>query len=214
VSDVDGYVAELERALVGPRRAKRELLREVRDHLTDSVEAYSDAGLDEAAAQRRAVADFGRVAEIREEYQTELAVAQARRTALLSLAVIAVQPVVWQEGWPWFAGDADQSDGAFYSVLDRILESLGGVAIALAVLVVLACGVGSRYRPARRSTVRLTGVLTLATCVTLPVLALVLSTQDLGDTGAFAINLGWLTALLVTPLVFVARSARRCLAVG
>ena len=52
--------ALLERALAGPRRAKRELLREVRDHLTDSVESYGDAGLDEAAARGWTVVDMKR----------------------------------------------------------------------------------------------------------------------------------------------------------
>jgi hypothetical protein len=85
VGVIDAYVAELGGILRGPRRAKADLLDEARDSLVDAVRAYQDRGLDRQAAERRAVEEFGDVAEIAPGYQTELGLVQGRRTALLVL---------------------------------------------------------------------------------------------------------------------------------
>jgi hypothetical protein len=134
--EVDRYVAELGAALRGPRRAKADLLAEARDSLWDAAAAYQKMGLDESAAQRRAVADFGGLAEIAPAYQAELAVAQGRRTALLIAAgLVGVYASTWLEwsghgGWltTWFRG-----------------LCLGGA--LLAALARLGFGWGSRYVP-------------------------------------------------------------------
>jgi hypothetical protein len=59
VSVIDGYLAELDRVLYGPRRVKADLLAEVRGGLIDAAEAHERAGLDPEAAERMAVANFG-----------------------------------------------------------------------------------------------------------------------------------------------------------
>jgi hypothetical protein len=58
VSVIDGYLAELDRVLYGPRRVKADLLAEVRGGLIDAAEAHERAGLEPEAAERMAVADF------------------------------------------------------------------------------------------------------------------------------------------------------------
>jgi hypothetical protein len=69
---IDDYVTALDRTLRGPRRARRDLVTEARDSLTDCAEAYLAEGMDQAGAERMAVADFGTVAEIAPGYQEEL----------------------------------------------------------------------------------------------------------------------------------------------
>ena len=82
---VAGYLAELDAALVGPRRVRRDLVREAGDHLEDATDAYRRAGRDSSEAERLAVRDFGTLDEIAPAFQTTLAVAASRRTAWLLL---------------------------------------------------------------------------------------------------------------------------------
>ncbi|HEY4417930.1 MAG TPA: hypothetical protein VGN22_00325 [Pseudonocardia sp.] len=56
---VDQHVAELARALRGPGRTRRSILREVRDGLHDAAAAHRCCGLDPQQAAVRAVHDFG-----------------------------------------------------------------------------------------------------------------------------------------------------------
>ncbi|PRY02006.1 permease prefix domain 1-containing protein [Allonocardiopsis opalescens] len=84
---VDAYVRGLGRALVGARREKADMLAEVADGLTDAAEAYEAEGLERAEARRRAVADFGTVAEVAPHFQAELHRSQGRRLAVLVAVV-------------------------------------------------------------------------------------------------------------------------------
>src|SRR5688572_16599638 len=107
---IDGYAGLLAGALRGPRRLRDDLVTEARDGLVDATEAYRARGLDRAAAERAAVVDFGPVAEIAAAYRPELALAQARRSAVLLSMLILIQPIVWAEGrWPWVD---DENQGA------------------------------------------------------------------------------------------------------
>jgi len=144
VSEVDRYVAGLGAALRGPRRLKLDLLAEAHDSLVDATEAYRALGDDDAAAQRRAVTEFGELAEIVPGYQAELAVAQGRRTALLIVLALPLlhllTPLIWWHS-PW-SGSPD--DPAYL----RLAESFDGLTLAgfvLAALVRLGFGWGSRY---------------------------------------------------------------------
>jgi hypothetical protein len=67
---------------------------EARDSLVDAAESYEREGLAREGAERRAVAEFGRVREIGPGYQAELDVSQARRTALTVVFVLAAHPIV------------------------------------------------------------------------------------------------------------------------
>ncbi|GAA0942657.1 permease prefix domain 1-containing protein [Actinocorallia libanotica] len=86
---IEAHVAELSAALHGPARLKSRMLEELRGGLADaaadlSPEPDTDASAD---AARRAVAEFGTVAELAPAFQRELTLAQARQTAL-TMAVL------------------------------------------------------------------------------------------------------------------------------
>jgi hypothetical protein len=70
--DIEAYVAELDRKLRGSYRTKRDMLTEAHDSLIDATAAYQKAGLDPLDAERRAVAEFGDLAEIASGYQPSL----------------------------------------------------------------------------------------------------------------------------------------------
>ncbi len=96
---VDHFVAELGRAVHGPGRVRRSMLREVHDGLTDAAEAHTADGLDDAAAQARAVAEFGTVDELAALYQAELTVRRGRATALYVVVVFPAMVLGWDLMW-------------------------------------------------------------------------------------------------------------------
>ncbi|MBO3751382.1 hypothetical protein J5X84_35360 [Streptosporangiaceae bacterium NEAU-GS5] len=99
---IDGYVAALRRALRGPVRARRDLVAEARDSLCDAAEAYELDGLGRAAAERRAVEEFGPIAEIAPGYQEELAACQGRRLAVLLFVSVPLTAILWSAVWKAF----------------------------------------------------------------------------------------------------------------
>ncbi|MFS8478385.1 MAG: permease prefix domain 1-containing protein [Micromonosporaceae bacterium] len=133
---IDEYVRALDRRLVGPRRAKRDLVTEARDSLVDAAEAYQAGGLDRLAAERRAVAEFGAPDRIAPQYQRELAAGAARRLALLVTAFavggLLLGDRMWQ-GAPW----ADRTPSRGYLAAAVALDHLPYVVAAVTVLVLL-----------------------------------------------------------------------------
>ncbi|SNT65989.1 hypothetical protein SAMN05421812_13029 [Asanoa hainanensis] len=101
---IDSYVRELDRRLHGPRRRKADLIVEVRDGLRDAADAVlaDSPEVGPAEAERQAVEEFGPVPALAPEFQTELAVAQAWRTAwVFAIAlplVMAVTTLMWRGG--------------------------------------------------------------------------------------------------------------------
>ncbi|MFD0905748.1 permease prefix domain 1-containing protein, partial [Actinomadura sediminis] len=93
---IDAHVAALAAALHGPARTKARMLTEVRDGLTDAADALAATGLPADAAARRAVRDFGAVADVAPEFQRELTIAQARRTALAAALSAPVLLLCWR----------------------------------------------------------------------------------------------------------------------
>ncbi|MCO1660146.1 permease prefix domain 1-containing protein [Pseudonocardia humida] len=96
---LDAHLAELDRSLRGPARARRDIVREARDGLDDAADAYRRGGVDPHTAARLAVRDFGPVAEIAPLYQDELAAGQGRRTALLLAIALPALMVGWDFVW-------------------------------------------------------------------------------------------------------------------
>lgn len=142
---VDEYLAGLAAHLRGPYRLRADLLAEARDSLHDAAQAHRAAGVPADEAERLAVAEFGGYADVVPGYQTELAVAQGRRTALLlALALPALTllaPLMWWHG-PWTRGAPDPGRG--YALLVAHFDYLSLTASAVAVLVLLGLRVGSR----------------------------------------------------------------------
>lgn len=210
MTEIEAYLAELAGTLRGPGRAKADLVAEARDGLVDAATAYHAAGMDPAAAERRAVQEFGEVREIAPGYQTELGLAQGRRTALQLGGVLAVQPVAWwlasrSPGW----ATGEPSPGS--ALVDGVVTWLGVAAVAGALLAALACGVGVRYLVARRRLARDVGVFALLVCGVFAIAGLAQTAY--GPHGLPA-GLPWLAVLAMIPLTCVAVSARRCIAAG
>lgn len=210
---IDEYLDELRAALRGPRSAKDDLLAEARDSLVDATYAYQEKGLDPAAAQRRAVAEFGTVREVAPDYQAELGLSQGRRTALLVLLIHAAQyfgsEFIWRSqayAWTW-------RPGLGYLLLARVVDWAAIATIVGALLAVLACGVGVRYLGVRRELTRAIGLLAIAGCAFFAVAGLCLTLLN-PDARAYALAspiLLWTVASGVLPL-WIVLSARRCLA--
>ncbi|MGI5125583.1 permease prefix domain 1-containing protein [Pseudonocardia sp. CA-107938] len=120
---LDAYVARLGRAVHGPVRVRRSILREVREGLTDAAEAHVAGGLDPGAAQARAVAEFGTVDELAELYQAELTVRRGRATALFVMLVfpgmVLAWDLLWRAGVSW-----DREPGPAELAIVRTLSTI------------------------------------------------------------------------------------------
>lgn len=104
---IDGYVTELRRALTGPHGAKRDLVVEARDSLLDAADCFEAEGLDRPAAERRAVEEFGPVAEIAPAYQEELVALAGRRLAWLLFLSVPAVALLWALIWKVFPHQID-----------------------------------------------------------------------------------------------------------
>jgi len=136
---IDDFVAALGRRLRGPRRLKRDLLAEARDGLIDAAEALEAAGLGRAEAERRAVAEFGEVAEVAPGYRAELTARQGRHTAALVFLSVPATTLMWSElwrGYPWDPASLTATPAWFLPLARLIdwLQILTGVAGGLALL--------------------------------------------------------------------------------
>jgi hypothetical protein len=132
---VSRHVAELERALHGPARVRRSMIREVRAGLHDAVAAYREGGLDHERAAARAVRDFGPIREIAPHFQEELAARQGRVTAVLMMAVFPGMVLGWDLVWRSSAGLHLTPAPFLTVVLARVQDAsamlVGAAAVAL-----------------------------------------------------------------------------------
>jgi hypothetical protein len=206
---IDAYIAELAAELRGSRRAKADLLAEARDGLTDVADAYYLHGMDRAAAERRAVEEFGTVAELAPLYQRELGLAQGRRTALLVAFVLVMQPVLWNYGWDLLVtgGEDDPTQ-----VIDLMINWLGASSIVLALVIALVCGRRRPGLPFRMG--RVVGVFAGAVAVIFSGLGLASMVFGTDSDLTSGIGFACLAGFLFVPMSLVALSARRCLVAG
>ncbi len=211
MSMIDTYLVDLGGRLRGPRAVKADLLAEARGGLIDATEAYKDCGFDDARAERQAIVDFGDVHEVASEYQTELAVSQARRTGLLISVVLTMQPLAWK----LLVSIVDHGSGSqtAYELLNRIMQWTGGLAIAGALGTVLALGVGARYFRFPRRIVRMTGIYAFAVCGVCGILgvSMTLVNPATGPLLAWS-GLPSTMVLLGLPLIGIGVAGRECIA--
>jgi hypothetical protein len=200
------YLASLDAALVGPRRVKNGLLQEARDHLDDASAAYVRAGYDDGHAAALAVADFGTVDEVAPGFQSTLAVASARRTALLLVGALAIQPFVWDGP---VNPNHGSPDGVLYAILDVGVEVFGGLALATAVVLLLAGGIGRRWIGDGRLLARVTALVTLASTVSIKLSGLAMTLVSVGHLAPAHWLL--LVGCLLVPMSLAGASARRTL---
>ncbi|GAA1555340.1 hypothetical protein GCM10009827_090190 [Dactylosporangium maewongense] len=161
---IDAYVTSLGAALRGPRAAKRELLTEVRDSLHDAAAHHESAGLPAPAAARLAVDEFGTVRELAADYQRELALLQARRTALLVAGAVAAQQVISEVAWRSAATGWSWQPSWGYMVLARTVDYAGYSVVLLGLLAAVACGAGSRFVSVGGGFARATGMAAIGVC--------------------------------------------------
>jgi len=143
VTAIDSYVSELDRRLHGPRRRKADMIVEVRDGLHDAAEAVQadSPEVDPAEAERRAVAEFGPLRMVAPEFQAELAVAQAWRTAwVFAVAlplVMTLSTLMWRSTSTGVAPTRAYHDLAHANDLFLVAASVG-FAVALLLMHALA----------------------------------------------------------------------------
>lgn len=210
---IDAYIAELHGSLRGPRRARTDLVTEARDSLVDATEAYQCAGLDRGDAERRAVREFGDVRTIAAAYQAELGLVQTRRTATLVLLVIGSQAAITDVAWRLVANlGYTWRPNAAYALLAETVDWVGYATLAVAALILLACGIGARWTRVDRRIARVTGVAGLAVCgFFVPASAVLTAFSPLASLlGATTPGLAVMAAWCATPSI-IAASARRCL---
>ncbi|WP_330172800.1 permease prefix domain 1-containing protein [Streptomyces sp. NBC_01498] len=202
---VVAYAATLAAALHGPARAKSRMVREIRDGLTDTVEAHTREGVPYERAVRLAVREFGSPDELVPSCQRELTLAQTRRTALSVTLTVPFLIVCWQLIGASGPGWQLQRTGQLFAVQ---LAAVAAVAALFAAAALAATGVLARRLPTPE---RLP--LAVAWAGTTAGVAMVVATLALAVVSPPAVNWPLLTlAALVTAAAHgaVASSARAC----
>jgi hypothetical protein len=211
---IDAHITSLDRSLRGPGRAKGDLLTEARDGLVDAAESFQRQGLGREDAERRAIAEFGPMPEVAAAYQVELGIGQARRTALAVLVVMASQPVVWNYAWRSLPHGRVHAVGELFAFASQVVEWLGGLAIAGALLIMGACGIGLRLADLGRRIPMLGAIFGLAVSSVFATFGVVLTllspAAEARSMGSLS-GLPWTMVFLMIPLAGVAVLARRCL---
>ncbi|MFI7244101.1 permease prefix domain 1-containing protein [Streptomyces qinglanensis] len=119
------YAAELRAALPGPARAASRMVEEIHHGLLDATDAYVREGMPRTDAARRAVRDFGSVAELAPECRRELALAQTRHTARAAALCAPLLLVCWTLARPALGAGA-----APLAVLAAVSTLLAAAALA------------------------------------------------------------------------------------
>jgi hypothetical protein len=201
---VTAYLEDLGRHLRGPRRARADLLAEARGGLIDTTEGYERRGLPTAEAQRRAVAEFGPVADVAPGYQAELAVAQSRRTAMLILAIFIAQCFLWDD-------TGGVARGVEHGWMIDTVKWAGGVVMLGALLAIVGTARGVRYLGVRRELARATAVFGFVVAIAFAGMAVALTAVHSVDAELMGLSgLPRAFVFLMIPLALIAASAARC----
>ncbi|URN12577.1 permease prefix domain 1-containing protein [Streptomyces radiopugnans] len=184
-------------------------MAEIRDGLADTVAAYADEGLPRDLAVRRAVREFGTVAEVAPACQRELTVAQVRHTAR-AVALAAPLPAVC-----WYLLLV-MGHGSQLPLVTRLvaipLAGVAAVAALLATAALAATGPLARRLPTPRRLPRATAwAVSTAAGVCLGVSALTLAASSpLSGNWPLVAPAGVLAAALHTVVASSARACRDC----
>ncbi len=154
MSVIEAYLGDLRARLDGPASAKRDLLREARDGLTDSADAYRDGGWSDHDAQRRAVEEFGPVTVVAREYQAELGMHDGTRTLWKLILGVPLMQIAWDYARKWTFGDWSQLPTPTPDWYRYIAQFTHGSVFIVPVLGVVAL-LGMRWLSRRMDGVRL-----------------------------------------------------------
>jgi hypothetical protein len=107
-SAVERYLTELAALLLpGPRAARTRVLTEIRDGLTETIDAHRADGMPPAAATTTAISEFGDPATVAGSFAEELATASARRTIaafILTGPLVGIWWLLLLHPAPWRSG--------------------------------------------------------------------------------------------------------------
>lgn len=154
---IAGHVAALRSQLCGPRGAKADILREVRDGLADAAEGYEAEGAPPQRAAELAVAEFGEPAEIAGGYQVELAARQSR-FALAFMAMLGpVLEVSSRILWSNSPAPVDRVVPEWALWLAWLQDTMAWTMSIAAALALVGFGLGARWLAFRVVFVRTVG---------------------------------------------------------
>ena len=134
---IEDFVTDLARELPGPRRRRNDLLAELRGGLWDAADAYREAGLPAEDAERRAVLDCGTVAELAQEYRTELSAQCGRHAAALLTVTMLAGIVAWDLVWDDTGPSSVPAVVETWSGVVDLAGFLGGLAAAACMVVLV-----------------------------------------------------------------------------
>lgn len=196
---IDLYIRDLDSTLQGPRRARRDLIREAHDHLLDAAESLRT--VDRETAERMAVAQFGTIGTVAPGFQAVLSATRLRRTALALLLTTIGQPLAWN------LKQDDEVGPHSLVMLEQIVEYVGLTTIAVATLTALALGIGLRLGSItpRRMQVAAWGSLVSSLSI-----AAIGATMMLTGRSGWA-DLGYGAVVTILPMVVLAISSARAL---
>ncbi|GAA3547622.1 hypothetical protein GCM10022419_029840 [Nonomuraea rosea] len=144
---IDDYVADLNRALSGPHGPKRDMVVEARHSLSDTADAFEADGLERLEAERLAVAEFGRVAEIAPDYQSELTALSGRRLGVLLFVSVPATVLMWSVLWRLYPAteEAWARQPSWFWPVSRLLDVLQLATGVYGGLALLALSRGARW---------------------------------------------------------------------
>lgn len=219
---VEAYLRVVAAGLPGPRRARDDILAELRSGLLDAIDARRSAGLPVQVATEAAIGEFGDPRQVALAFRPHLALTQARRTALALAATGPLVGLLWAAAaiashvtlrhappWDW-PGAPPLSPAAFPAAAAAIL-----IVVTSTLATIAATGPLTRLLPSSPRTAIATattaGIGTAA--ADLALLAL-LASQLASAPGTLApLPVAAATAASLARLAFARRAARRCLAV-
>lgn len=211
MTPVDTYLAALGAALHGSGREKRDLLSEVRDHLTDATQARVEAGSPHVDAEADAIGEFGAVSEIAPSYQAVLSAGQCRRLSGWLMVLVIAQPLAWDLwGALPISMNVSGPQSAAFRVADTYVEVVGATALVLAAMALAGGRIAFRYLGIREWMLRLVLTCTLVSSGLIMLISAAMATTS-AQTGmlstAYAAVVSWLPmALLGTACVRAMRA--------
>ena len=152
---IGSYLTEVAHRMIGPAKARQDVLAELGAGLADATDAYCSAGLAPDQAARAAITEFGYPEQVADGFQAELTAAQGRRTALTLLRTGPLVGLLWLGAalashlgahvvspWQWASMPASA----------RLVTHIAGFALVLTVgstlVTVAATGRLTRWLPA------------------------------------------------------------------
>jgi hypothetical protein len=219
---VEGYLSDVAASMPGPRRARSDIVAELRSGLFDAIEARRSAGLTAQAATEAAITEFGDPRQVARAFRPHLAMIQARRTAFALAVTGPLIGLLWAVAafashitlrhappWQW-PGAPPLSPAAVPAVGAALL-----IVITSTLATIAATGKLTRWLPASPRTAAVTAATAGfgAAAADLALLALLASQLTRAPGSLDPLPVAAATAASVTRLALARRAARRCLAI-